>query len=509
MPPKLFQPPREEKMNRHDFMGALPFICSFDLFNRHYSEFINKNPYWTNNSRIYCEEYSKFLQARFPGAIADAFIIFDGNCCVTDDNDVQHFFFEDSNGHDPAQMKTKLVMIKLSGIYLAQQLEKHYFGDSILSYNTQSNDCTPSPKGEPSKKRRKQETIVVVGACDNLTENEKERIQVLEQSGLVSNKGKGNLELLEYVFLLSLILDNRCYYLDHTEIEKITKPILNMTAAPPSITESSSLSKTGPIIDEDILKEADQIYKAHLKKTNGLDTTDIESTPMKESETGDDDTTIPYLGITSSFVTLRFYHLLDEYEPQTDSDRISSKEEKISASYKTLNQCLSLILKYLKPLQASLLVNLVFGSSYDEQKVPSLQDITVTKWSNYLQLITDLRSHPVLLNSSNKSRTYPKWLQTDHEDVYYQSLSDLAQQYQQSLLPTKTLSVDKCKFNLQREESKQLKTIESMCEVFNSCDLTPLNTEQMQNLDKEIAKLRTLHETSIFSECIPAKAFSL
>nr|CAG4709770.1 unnamed protein product [Naegleria fowleri] len=569
-------------MNRHEFFGALPFMCPFSQLNQHYEEFLLSHPYKSNNNHVYCTEFSNFLQQQYSHVMEDAFIIFEGCCCVMDDRDEQHFFF-DSVQTDPAQMKAKLILIKLNGLYLSKALERKFFSSSLFvesdlegnedpnaliyskvskstiitanpnttttmnnannhmnsSNNGGASSQSSSSKGEPAKKKRKSNVTIV-----SYNETNKGRIQLLEQCGIVHlNQTTKNYELHDHVFILCLVLDTKCYLIDHTAIEKITKPILAPSSNNSTPQKDLNSSKGDLLIDEEILKEAERIYKEHLQK-NGKTEPESElilqnsksnlgnSTPQNEEEK------IPYLGITASFVTLRLYHLMSEYEPQSDNDKISTTEQKISSSKMALDQALALMLKCLKPVDASMIINLTLENSETLHKNPSqpneqpqsyhqqepeqhkeelaktcsnypslaFQQELYNKWNNNGELISLLKNHPVILNIGSEKKASPKWLQTEDDDIYYRSLTDIATLYTKSMLRTKSHDIQQEQLALKQLESKHLSSIENLCKL---SDMSTLDEQSLQNLDREIGKLREIQETLLLCEkVIPVKPYS-
>ncbi|KAG2378140.1 hypothetical protein C9374_008762 [Naegleria lovaniensis] len=551
-------------MNRHEFFSALPFMCPFSQLNQHYEEFVRSHPYKAKNNNSYCMEFSNFLQHHYSHVMEDAFIIFEGSCCVMDDRDEQHFFFNSTTeASDPAQMKAKLILIKLNGRYLSKALERKFFsslgsleGNELdddpngLVYSKASKSTTTttttsnnnnnsgtsssqssSSRGEPAKKKRKN-TVTIV----SYNETNKDRIQLLDQCGLIQlNQTTKNYELHDHVFILCLVLDATCYLIDHTAIEKITKPILATPSSNNSTQKDLNLSKGDLLIDDEVLKEAERIYKDHLQKNgktepeselllqNSKSNLGITSSPQNEEEK------IPYLGITSSFVTLRLYHLMTEYEPQSDNDKISTIEQKISSSKMALDQALALMLKCLKPVDANIVINLSLGVSQQnhsssqpsEPQQPQHEEVSKNfskypslafkqelyhKWNNYSELMTHLKHHPVILNINSTKKPARKWLQTEDDDIYYRSLTDIANLYSKSVLKIKSHGIQHEQLVLKRLEANYLASIENLCKL---SDMSTLDEDALENLDHDIGKLREIQETLLLCDrVVPNKPYS-
>ncbi|EFC36855.1 predicted protein [Naegleria gruberi] len=491
-------------MNRYDFLSSLPFLQPFHAFNQFYEEFSRKEPYSSKYDNVRVVELSKFLQQHYEQYVEDAFMIFSGNSCLTDDRDELHFFFKTGGSEqeqlniqessDPGQLKTKIILIKAHSLNSAEAAERYLFGECILKYDV-----------PPSEKKRKKLESTKPTTFKATTEIEIEHAKALELRGFLTYNTSTKLYELVTIYFVIMMIDGFCFLYDHTEIEKITKPILsiNKTEVTNSV-QSSPSAKTASAADAELLRDV-ELFLKNKDKEKGLNTS--------ESEIHNEDINIPYLGLTSCYTNMRLYHILDTFEVSNAGDKISTKEEKLEGIHSDLVGCMNMMLKHLRPINMGFLINLIFGnylkdSMTDEGDSNSFQSCVYSKWNNLENFLHSTKTHPILLSSSNLKTSSLKNIPTQDLEICYNSLSDLIDQYQSALMPISSTANEQALKKLKQKESDHKLKIEEMCKQFNN-DSSLTNSAMLVDLDEEIANMRATQEMLILSNCVLNKNFSL
>ncbi|KAL9649341.1 hypothetical protein ABK040_016170, partial [Willaertia magna] len=308
--------------------------------------------------------------------------------------------------------------------------------------------------------------------------------------------------------------------------------------------EDDNMSTTQ--IDDNDLQEVEALFKEHLENrklvhqqivadhnnTNELNTSNVSVTPSSHNNNNTNE--IPYLAFTFSYITVRFYHLIDNWKPPQIQDSKNNSEnttnltveQKIDYSYFMLDNCLTQCLKVLKPLrQIGRILNICFGKMEDIEEENNEQNIIneykeilvdkIKKYDNFLQEEVNNRlllKFPFLEKRSSQHQQiwFPKWFQPEDEEIYYHRLTKLSQLQSSVFLNSDNNHVHKLRTKLQQSEIILTKDMQKHLSIFNYSENKKKPTEQqLRDLERKIEELKNTQQALLLDNIVLASSFKL